>query len=56
VVGKEIAVKKYVVRPQPPHDRDQPFASMQRLSNSLRFVSATGASIPAEATGLDASN
>src|SRR5277367_840188 len=32
-------------RPQRPHDRDQPFASMQRPSNSSCFASAA---VPAE--------
>jgi hypothetical protein len=35
------------------HDRDQPFASMQRRSKSSRFASAA---VPAEAMAFDASN
>jgi hypothetical protein len=41
---------------QRPHDRDHPLASMQRLSSSFRFVSATAPSVPAEATVFEASN
>jgi len=37
-------------------DRDHPFASMQRLSNSPRLASATPASVPLEATSFEASN
>jgi len=37
-------------------DRDHPFASMQRLSNSPRLASATPASVPLEATAFEASN
>jgi hypothetical protein len=41
---------------QRPHDRDQPFASMQRPSNSSRFASLTGACVSAETLAFDASN
>jgi hypothetical protein len=62
-VSEEIAMvaaisqrEAFPLRPQRPHDLDQPFASMQRLSNSSRFASATGTWVPAEATVFDASN
>jgi len=45
-----------VRRAQRPHDRDHPFASMHRLSNSPRLASAFSASVPAATTAFVASN
>ena len=43
-------------RVQRPHDRNHPFASMHRLSNSPRLASAFSASVPAATTAFVASN
>jgi hypothetical protein len=45
-----------VLSAQRSHDRDQPFASMQRPSNSSRFAPLTGARASAETLAFDASN
>jgi hypothetical protein len=39
-----------------PYDRDHPFATIHRLSNSFRVVPATAASVPVEAMVFEASN
>jgi hypothetical protein len=54
--GHEVSARRSLLRPQHPHDRDQPFASMQRPSNSSRFASLTGACASAGTLAFDASN
>jgi hypothetical protein len=44
------------LRPQRPHDRDQPFASMQRRSNSFAFASGISVGAPSAAAPFEASN